>query len=389
MKIFHTADWHLGKLVQGIYMTEDQAYVLDEFIREVKREQPDVIIIAGDLYDRAVPPTEAVQLLSRVIDTLVLELEIPVLAIAGNHDSPSRVHFGSNVMRGQGLYMAGNMTNDYAPVVLNDEHGEVHFHLVPFCDPSVVSHVFQDESVKTHHQAMEKITTHLQKNLDNQARHVFIGHAFVTPSGKEEENTSESERPLSVGGSEYVDAKLFEVFDYTALGHLHQAHYVMNENIRYAGSLLKYSLSEAHHNKGYLVIEMDSEGFCHIEKRLLTPRRDLRALEGKMDDLLNKERSDDYVFVRLLDETPVLSPMEKLRAVFPNCMHVDRKLDKMLIADNDEPKVQRQSLSEIELFRAFYQEVTATEVTPEAETVFTKVLDEMLKKERETPTSQS
>ena len=389
MKIFHTADWHLGKLVQGEYMTEDQSFVLDEFVREVKAEQPDVIIIAGDLYDRAVPPTDAVQLLNSVLDTLVLELKIPVLAIAGNHDSPSRVDFGSNLMRQQGLYMVGNMTSDVSPVVLNDQHGEVHFHLVPYCDPSVVAHEFQDESVKTHNQAMEKITQNITHQSDKQARHVFIGHAFVTPYGEAEKNTSESEKPLSIGGSEYVDAKHFEAFDYTALGHLHQAHYVKSENVRYAGSILKYSLSEANHNKGYFIVEMDSNGVSHIEKRSLTPKRDLRALEGKIDDLLQLERSNDYVFVRLLDETPVLSPMEKLRTVFPNCMHVERKLNKMLKSKSDETKVQRQHLSEIELFRAFYKEVTDTEASLETETIFKEVLDELLKEERETETITS
>src|SRR5699024_5214341 len=134
MKIFHTADWHLGKLVQGEYMTEDQSFVLDEFVREVKAEQTDVIIIAGDLYDRPVSPACAVQLLNSVLDSLVLELKSPVLAIAGNHDSPSRVDFGSNLMRQQGLYMAGNIASHFSPVVLHEQHGEVHFLHVPYFD---------------------------------------------------------------------------------------------------------------------------------------------------------------------------------------------------------------------------------------------------------------
>src|SRR5699024_2760991 len=269
-------------------------------------------------------------LLNSVLDTLVLELKIPVLAIAGNHDSTSRVAFGSNLMRLQRLYMVGNMTSDVAPVVLNHQHGEVHSHIVHYCDARVVAHEFKDEYAKTHNQATEKITQNRNYQSDKQARQVFMCHAFWTPYGEAEKNTSESEKPLSIGGSEYVDAKHFEAFDYTALGHLHQAHYVKSENVRYAGSILKYSLSEANHNKGYFIVEMDSNGVSHIEKRSLTPKRDLRALEGKIDDLLQLERSNDYVFVRLLDETPVLSPMEKLRTVFPNCMHVERKLNKML-----------------------------------------------------------
>src|SRR5699024_2358983 len=150
--------------------------------------------------------------------------------------------------------------SDVSPVVLNDQHGEVHFHLVPHCDPRVVAHELQVESVKTLNQALEKMTQNITYQSDEQVRRVIIGNAFVTPYGEAEENTSESEKPLSIGGSEYVDAKHFEAFDYTALGHLHQAHYVKSENVRYAGSILKYSLSEANHNKGYFIVEMDSNG---------------------------------------------------------------------------------------------------------------------------------
>src|SRR5699024_4352359 len=145
MKIFHTADWHLGKLVQGVYMTEDQKYILQQFVQAIEEERPDVVIVAGDLYDRAVPPTEAVHLLDEIFGYIVLDLKIPVLAIAGNHDSPSRVNFGSQVMKRNGLHIVGQMTKDLEPIILNDEYGEVHFHLVPYCDPSVVRNVFDDE----------------------------------------------------------------------------------------------------------------------------------------------------------------------------------------------------------------------------------------------------
>ena len=353
------------------------------FLHDIKEEKPDAVIIAGDLYDRAVPPTEAVQLLNDVFDTIVLDLHTPVLAIAGNHDSPSRLQFGSKLMREQGLHICGTFTPDYAPVILHDAFGEVHFHLVPYCDPSIIAHAFRDESINTHDKAMHKVLEHLKKQMDPEARHVFIGHAFVTPYGREEENTSESERPLSIGGSEYVDANYFMHFDYTALGHLHQAHFVTDEAIRYAGSPLKYSLSEARHKKGYYCIELGKKGVNHIEKKLLTPRRDLRLIEGKMEDLLQMEISEDYVFVRLLDETPVLSPMEKLRSVFPNCMHVERRIDRLIKSTLTTSKEKRQTLNEQELFTAFYQEVTGKEASSEAKTLFAKVLDEMMQEENE------
>lgn len=382
MKIFHTADWHLGKLVQGVYMTEDQRIVLRQFVADIRDERPDVVIISGDLYDRAVPPTEAVQLLNQILDEIVLELNIPVIAIAGNHDSPSRLHFGSKMMQDRGFYICGQLVKDAEPVVLNDQFGEVHFHLVPYSDPSVVAHIFEDPTIQSHEAAAKKVIENMKLKKD--ARHVYIGHAFVTPYGEPEENTSESERPLSIGGAEHVDAGLFEIFHYTALGHLHQAHFVRQKTIRYAGSPLKYSISEEHHQKGYLVIQLDGTGKVEVEKRPLIPIRDMRTIEGKMADLLTLAPNEDYVFVRLLDETPVLSPMEKLRAVFPNAMHVERKQMWGRRTDHIGGKRIRKTLDDIELFRNFYEEIKGIQASNETETIFTTVLDELLKKANET-----
>src|SRR5690625_1209332 len=223
MKIFHTADWHLGKIVQGVHMTEDQAYILDQFIKIVTEEKPDVIIIAGDLYDRAVPPAEAVHLLDDVLKRIILDLNIPVLAIAGNHDSPSRLDFASQILRDNGLYIVGKVDLAREPVLLHDKFGPVYFHLIPFADPSMVRHIFADESIRTHDLAMKKIIEHITTNYwDDSARHVFVGHAFVTPYGEEAEKTSDSELTLALGGAEFVNANHFAPFHYTALGHLHR-----------------------------------------------------------------------------------------------------------------------------------------------------------------------
>lgn len=384
MKFFHTADWHLGKLVQGVYMTEDQEFVLNQFIESIREEKPDAVVIAGDLYDRAVPPTEAVQLLNNVLDEIVLKLATPVIAIAGNHDSPSRLHFGSRIMTEKGFHVVGQLEKDASPVILNDEFGEVHFHLVPYTDPSIVRNVFNDDMIKTHDDATMKIIENIETKMDKSARHVYVGHAFVTPNGESQENTSESERPLSIGGAEYVNASHFESFDYTALGHLHQAHYVQHEKIRYAGSLLKYSISEENHKKGYFIVEMDEAGNISTEKRLFTPRRDIRTVEANIDDLLTYPINEDYVFVKLVDETPVLSAMEKVRSVFPNAMHVERKrVGHVDSVDITEVK-RRSELSDVELFKAFYKEVKGYEATEETEEIFKTLLDDLLKIENET-----
>lgn len=381
MKFFHTADWHLGKLVQGVYMTEGQRYILDQFMKAIEEEKPDAVIIAGDLYDRAVPPTEAVQLLDDVLEKITLDLQIPVLAIGGNHDSPSRLHFGSKLMRANGFHIVGQLTKQMDPVVLNDAYGEVHFHLVPFADPSVVKHLYQDETIVDHHTAMAKVIDELRPKMAGHARHVFVGHAFVTPHGESEDNTSDAERPLSIGGAEYVSAQLFEPFHYTALGHLHQAHYVRSETIRYAGSPMKYSISEEHHVKGFLIIEMDSDGQISIEKRELIPQHDLRTVEGALDDLLRQPVNEDYVFVKLLDETPVLYPMEKIRSVFPNAMHVERKIVmKETMGAMKDLQMKHVKQDDQALFQAFYEEMKDDVPDEETKALFAEVLHEVMHK---------
>ncbi|QUG39956.1 exonuclease SbcCD subunit D [Psychrobacillus sp. INOP01] len=382
MKFFHTADWHLGKLVQGVYMTEDQRAVLQQFLQAIDIEKPDAVIIAGDLYDRAVPPTEAVNLLDEMFEEIVLKRKTPLLTIAGNHDSPGRLNFGSKLMKEAGLHIVGQLSRNMQSIVLNDTYGEVHFHLVPYADPSQVRYLMEEETIITHNQAMKKIIESIEEKMDKTKRHVFIGHAFVTPHGQEEENTSDSERPLAIGGAEYVDANLFQPFHYTALGHLHQAHYVLNETIRYSGSPLKYSISEEHHKKGYFIVEMDAEGKTTVEKRLLEPTRDMRTVEGFLQDILKQPVSEDYVFVKLLDDTPILSPMEQIRTVYPNAMHVERKAFQ-LIGLSEEQEIRRTKKDEFTLFRSFYTEVSGKEASEETEQIFKDVLTLLAQEERE------
>ncbi|MFS1514515.1 exonuclease SbcCD subunit D [Chengkuizengella sp. SCS-71B] len=383
MKFFHTADWHLGKLVQGVYMTEDQRYVLEQFIEAVKQEKPDVVIIAGDLFDRAVPPTEAIDLLDEVLKTIVIEYKTPVIAVAGNHDSPGRLQFGSRMMKAAGFYIVGEFTDEFDPIILNDGFGEVHFHLIPYAEPGKVRHILQNDEIRTYDEAMKATVGRIREKMDPNARHIFVGHAFVTPYGEKTANTSDSERPLSIGGTEYVSAEYFSQFHYTALGHLHQAHYVKNEKIRYAGSPLKYSISEEKHNKIFYVVELDENGQTNVEKRKLTPKRDMYTIEEKLEKIEQMEKSEDYVFIRLLDETPVLSPMERVRSVFPNAMHVERKLLMTQIYDNEEQVNERSKMDEVSLFKAFYKEVRGMEVTGETEKHFTDILQEMLQVEGE------
>lgn len=382
MKIFHTADWHLGKLVQGIYMTQDQRYILQQFIRAIDEEKPDAIIIAGDLYDRSIPPVEAVNLLNETLAEIVLKRNIPVVAIAGNHDSPTRVEFGSKLMKETGLHIVGEMKANLQPVVLQDEHGEVHFHLIPFAEPSVVRNVLQDEEIATYDDAMKKIIELIEQGMDPNARHIAVAHAFITPYGEKEDNTSDSERPLAIGGSECINAKYFEPFHYTALGHLHRAHYVLHENIRYSGSPLKFSSSEATHEKGFLIIDLAADGSVQVEKRKLTPMRELRIIEGTLQEILRHEESDDYVFVRLTDITPIVGAMEQIRTVYKNAMHVERKTMSIERVQEEEI-VKRNVLDDVTLFKGFVTEMTGNQPSDIALQIFQEALDEMLADERE------
>lgn len=360
-------------------MTEDQRFILDQFVEAIEKQQPDCVIIAGDLYDRAVPPTEAVNLLDETLAKIVLELKTPVFAVAGNHDSPGRLNFGSRVFRKNGIHIAGHVTKDPTPAVIEDEFGEVHIHLLPYADPSQVRYTLENQEIRSHNDAAKALTEKIAQSLDPNARHIAVGHAFVTPHGEQQENTSDSERPLSIGGAEHVEARHFEAFHYTALGHLHQAHYVLNETIRYAGSPLKYSISEERHQKGFLIVDIDGEGKTTVEKQLLTPKRDMRTVEAFMEDLLRHEMNEDYVFVKLLDETPILYPMEKIRSVYPNAMHVERKLIRGVGGESQSSS--RREMDPLKLFHAFYEEVKGEAANEQTETIFKEVLEEFLQEE--------
>lgn len=366
MKFIHTADWHLGKLVQGVYMTDDQRYVLDQLVECVAAERPSAVVIAGDLYDRAIPPIEAVDLLDELLERIVIHLETPVLAISGNHDSPERLRFATKLMESRGLYLAGGLKTTVEPVVLQDEFGEVHFHLVPYADPAQVRYLYGDEAIRTHDEAMAAIISRIEAGMDRSVRHVFVGHAFVTPHGEAADNTSDAERPLSIGGVEYVRAERFRLFHYTALGHLHQAHHVLEESIRYAGSPLKYSITEQHHHKGFSIIHIDDSGRVSVEQRPLKPRRDMRTVAATIEEIASHSASDDYIFVTLLNENPVLFPMEKVRAVYPNALHVERKVAVLEGYRHNEDglnsaaSAKRREADPVALFAAFYQEVKGT-----------------------------
>ncbi|MFG6148751.1 exonuclease SbcCD subunit D [Halobacillus sp. B23F22_1] len=382
MKILHTADWHLGKIVNNIYMTEDQAYILEQFLSIVKKEQPDVVIIAGDLYDRSIPPKQAVELLNQTLTELINEINVPVLAITGNHDSPDRLDFGSKLFRRQSLYLETKLTKEYEPITIYDQWGPVYFHLIPYVEPGEVAYIFEDDSIKSHQQATEKLVEHIESQYDMSDRHVWVGHSFIA-GGME----SESEERLSmVGGTPYVDASLFDQFSYVALGHLHQAQRILRETVRYSGSILKYSFSEVNHHKSVTMIDLEDKDKYSVEKIPLVPRRDFEIVEGYFAELMEGNSADhreNYLHVRLLDEGTILDPMGKLRKVYPNVLHLERAaLSPQRQQASIEEMKARQKLEPLDLFSAFYQEIKQDDLPDKRKSMIKNAIEDLRLKER-------
>ncbi|WP_046174900.1 exonuclease SbcCD subunit D [Domibacillus indicus] len=371
MKFIHTADWHLGKIVHGISMIDDQRFILQELVQLIEVEQPDALVIAGDLYDRSVPPASAVNLLNETLFKINVELNVPVVAISGNHDSADRLAFGATWFRQNRFYLAGKMEQEmFCPVIEG-----VHFHCLPYAEPGVIRHLFKDDSVNTHHDAMKAVISRLSEKMDPDAVHVAVGHAFVAGG-----QTSDSERVLSVGGTGNVGAELFSPFHYTALGHLHNPRAIQHASVKYAGSLLKYSFSEAAHTKSVAIVEIDENKCVSVTNKALKPVRDMKVMTGFFDELMEAEASEDYIKVLLKDEGALIDPMAKLRRKFPNILH----LEKLTAAPSsfEFASSTKKKQNNLELFKEFYEAMTGLAFSEEKKAYIASVLEEAKREER-------
>ena len=353
MRLMHLGDLHFGKMVNGFLMIEDQEFVLEQIKQYIQTYRPDAVMLAGDIYDRSVPPARAVALYNQFLKDLLIELKTPVLAIAGNHDGAELIDFGHELFEAAQYYVAGNFTKIIKKVRLQDDAGPVNFYLLPFADYAVVREALNHPEIKSLNDAMKAI---MEANpIDSTERNVLITHAFVV--GGEAPEQSESEKKLVVGGKESVDATLLEHFDYLALGHLHRTQRVNSDKIRYSGSLLKYSFSEEHYHKSMTMIDLDAEGEISIELLPLKPRRDMRTITGKLDELLTleDEGQEDYLRVILTDEGELLEPMAKLRQVYPNVMLLELERRFSEFKGSQLSASARQTKSTEELFADFYE----------------------------------
>lgn len=398
MKIIHTSDWHIGKIVNEFSMIEDQKYILNKLIELIEIEDPKVLLIAGDIYDRSIPPVEAVELLNETLNKLIIEKDIKVLAISGNHDGGERLSFGGSILEKQGLYIAGRDEELYKKVTIKDENKNINFYLVPYKDPALTKKILEDKEIKSHNDAMISVVNKIKKELNKKEKNILVGHGYITMKRKDaikelenkyevaELETSESERPLSIGGTDLIDGNIFKDFDYVALGHLHGRQKVGREEMRYSGSLLKYSFSEVNQKKGVYILDINKENNIDIDFKPMKPLRDLRIIKGNIEDLLEEGRNikdgkNDYIQAILTDDGELINPMEKLKSVYPNTMLITRERKKEITEDKTSAKGEYKKKSKLELFKEFYDDLGNGDYTKEKEEVLINTINEVLKSE--------
>lgn len=321
MKLLHTADWHLGRFLHGQNLLEDQKVLLDQILKIIINHEVDALLIAGDIYDRAIPPKEAVVVLNNFIESLT-ELNVPLIMISGNHDSSERLDFASELLRKSELYILADLENVTAPVELKKNGISVNIYGIPFASPEVVRDEFNLE-VKSFDDAHTFLVNKITESMDTTKNNVLMSHCFVDGASE-----SDSEKTLSIGGSDRVSFEPMLNFDYVALGHLHSPQKRREEYIRYSGSIAKYSFSEHLHKKGVTLLEFNQDGLKEFQTLELRPKRDARIIEGLLSDIIEQGKTDpnseDYIMVRLKDETALLDPMAKLREVYPNTLHMEK-----------------------------------------------------------------
>lgn len=372
MKFIHTSDWHLGRTLHGKPLIEDQEHLLGELERLLADEKPDVLLVAGDVYDRSVPPVSAVERLDGFLSRVVLERKIPVVMISGNHDSGGRLSFGAQLLTKQGLHVFGAVGST-GKVELPGKYGLVGVFGLPFADPPDVRGAGLSGDAKTHDEALKAQVEHCVK-LGAGKRSIALAHAFVT-GGK----VSDSERDLAVGGSAEVSALHFSAFGYTALGHLHTPQEAGSEKVRYSGSLMKYSFSEASGKRGAIVGELRKDGTVKTRFAELKPKHELRTIEGLFEDIRTRKADDgpvdDYVACTLLDKGFVLDAMGRLRETYPNILHLEYASINQ-VRRGETPRVDPRKAGRLELFDSFMKDTTGEELSADERTALAEVIKE-------------
>lgn len=373
MRFLHTADWHLGKTLKGQSLLDDQQFILNEIFKIIDETNPDALLIAGDIYDRAVPPADAVDLFDETLNKLA-EKNLPTLIIAGNHDSATRLNFGSNLFAKQKIFIAAKIADEPAQIVLEDKFGEVYFSLIPYFEPGEFRDKFFDDDSErlTSNDANKFYVDLARQKIPAGKRSVALAHVFLT-GGVE----SESERKF-VGGAENVDAQIFAGYNYVALGHLHSQQKISAENIRYAGSPLKYSFDEHNHKKSVTLVELDAAGNVTTKPIPLKPLHDVRIVEGNIYQLMQMPRSDDYICARLTERA--FNVQDKL-ANFPQLLKVEFLLpQEFSTGESSNPNA---GGSTLDYFADFYLEQTKEPLSDDYREAMRILLTNLARDERE------
>lgn len=355
MKILHLSDLHIGKRVNEFPMIDDQKYILNQILHIAEEQKVDVIAIAGDIYDKSIPSADAVELLDEFLSSIA-RLNIVCFIVSGNHDSAERIAYGARIMNERGIHLSKVFHGNIEKVTLQDEFGDFNVYLLPFIKPIHVKQFYPDAEIQSYEEAVRFI---IEKcDIDLNQRNMVLAHQFFSNGGQLPE-LSDSET-VSVGGIDNVDVSVLNGFDYAALGHIHKPQVVGTELFRYCGSPLKYSFSEAKHEKCALVITFEEKGSTQIDRIPLIPKRDLREIKGPIDKLLSPEiyeqvNRDDYIHVTLTDEDEIIDAIGRVRAIYPNVMRLDfdnnrtRSINAVNAAENVADK------TPLELFKEFYE----------------------------------
>jgi len=371
IKLIHLSDFHIGKRVNEFSMLEDQAYILDKIMNIIEDEKPDGVMIAGDIYDKSVPSAEAVQL----FDDFLVRLSargVKAFIISGNHDSPERIAFGARLMNRSGVYMSPVYDGNVEPIVMADDHGAVAIYLLPFIKPAHVRRCYPDEEIATFSDAVRSAIGHLK--IDPENRNILITHQFVTGALR-----CDSE-DITVGGADNVDVDVFFPFDYVALGHIHSPQYAGRDTVRYCGTPLKYSFSEAKHKKSVTVVELREKGNVVIRTVPLVPKRDMLEIKGSYMTLASKSFYKDmdtaaYLHITLTDEEDIPDAIRKLQSIYPNVMKLDydnirtRTNAEIIGAEDVESK------TPMELFSEFYEKQNNQPISDEQSAFMSELIE--------------
>ena len=378
MRFLHLSDLHLGKRVNEFSMLEDQAYILKEILNIIDAQKVEAVLIAGDIYDKVIPSAEAVRLLDDFL-TRIAARELPVFLISGNHDSAERIAFGSRLMSSRQIYLSPVFESDVEPITISDRHGEINIYMLPFVKPSLVKRVYPEEEIITYQDAVNAAVQHMQ--IDTDKRNILLAHQFVTGAAR-----CDSEE-LSVGGLDDVDASIFDGFDYVALGHLHGPQKIGKETVRYSGTPLKYSFSEANQKKSVVIVDVEEKGKINIQQIPFLPKHDMQEIRGTyMEvtalDFYKDMKTDDYLHITLTDEEDIPDAIGKLRTIYPNIMKLSYDNLRTRAAVTVRGTAEVEEKSPMELLKEFYELQNNQPMTDEQEEIARGMMEEIWEDER-------